>query len=70
MLKLFYQLGPLAQLVERSAHQYGALARETRKMNGVNSGKPKPAFADMVILSQALSTLGEGAETSGGIEFP
>jgi len=37
-------------------------------MNGVNSGKPKLGKTNKAILSQASSTLDEGAETSGEVK--
>jgi hypothetical protein len=45
-----------------------AFTWETRKMNGVNSGKPKLVKTNMAILIQASSALDEGAETSGEVK--
>ena len=56
----------MAQLVSAPGSSKWCAYMETYKMNRVNSGKPKSS--DMAILSQAESTLSEGATTTGEVK--
>lgn len=59
-------LGLVAQLVRANDSSKWCAHNESYELNRVNSREPKST--DMAILSQAKSTLLEGAETSGEVK--